>query len=90
MAATTVPTDHLAGRKNVPVHLTPELRRDLADLMANGRTATDVIRAAVRLAADTTRYAWEIGDVARDTDPDITGAQYRGQQLPCGHRVGTA
>lgn len=40
------------GRKNVPVHLTPEFRRDLSILMADGARASDVIRDAVRDRAD--------------------------------------
>lgn len=40
------------GRKNVPVHLTPEFRRDLSILMAEGARASDVIRDAVRDRAD--------------------------------------
>jgi Arc/MetJ-type ribon-helix-helix transcriptional regulator len=90
MAAATAHTDHLAGRKNVPVHLTPDYRDDLAVLMRNGRSATDAIRAAVRTMADAHRYAWESGDVAEDVDPDITAATYRGKRLPCGHTVGLA
>jgi hypothetical protein len=77
-----------ADRKNVQVHLSPDLRADLDILMRNGRGSTDVIRAAVRLYADAHLSAWEAGDVPPDADPRVTYAAYAGMALPCGHQVG--
>lgn len=77
-----------AGRKNVPVHLTPAMRDDLAVLMANGARASDVIRAAVAHMANAYRRAHEYGDVPTDQDPQITGTRYAGEPLPCGHTMG--
>jgi hypothetical protein len=75
-------------RKNVPVHLTPGFRDDLAVLMANGQRASDVIRQAVHHAAEAYRRARDYGDVPHDTAPRITQAVYAGETLPCGHTVG--
>jgi hypothetical protein len=71
-----------ATQKNVPVHLTPAFRDDLAVLMANGARASDVIRAAVADRADAYRRAWEHGDVPPDTDPTIRGCTYSGELRP--------
>lgn len=71
-----------ASQKNVPVHLTPGFRDDLAVLMANGARASDVIRAAVADRADAYRRAWEHGDVPTDTDPVIRGCTYDGEPHP--------
>lgn len=90
MAHATVPATNTpppVGR-NVPVRLTETFHDDLTLLMANGRTATDVIRAAVRIMADAHRSAWDYGDIPRDTDPRIMHAVYAGQTLICGHTVG--
>lgn len=78
MAANSIPP----GRKNVPVHLTPQFRDDLAVLMANGARASDVIRAAVADRADAYRRAWEHGDVPPDQDPVIRGCTYSGEPRP--------
>lgn len=87
MAPSTVPPP---GRKNVPVHLTPQFRDDLAILMRNGARASDVIRAAVHHAANAHRRAHDYGDVPPDQDPRITHAVYAGELLPCGHRAPAA
>jgi hypothetical protein len=78
MAATSIPPN----RKNVPVHLTPQFRDDLAILMANGARASDVIRAAVHHAADAYRRARDYADVPDGTDPVITGCTYASEALP--------
>jgi hypothetical protein len=70
------------GRKNVPVHLTPAFRDDLAVLMANGARASDVIRQAVHHAAEAYRRARDYGDVAPGADPEITGCTYAGEARP--------
>jgi hypothetical protein len=69
-------------RKNVPVHLTPGFRDDLAVLMANGARASDVIRTAVHHAADAYRRAHNYGDVPHDQDPVIRGCTYSGETRP--------
>ena len=68
-----------AGQKNVPVHLTPGFRDDLAVLMANGARASDVVRDAVHHMADAYRRGDDYGDVADGTDPVITGCTYDGE-----------
>jgi hypothetical protein len=78
MAANSIPP----ARKNVPVHLTPGFRDDLAVLMANGARASDVIRQAVHHAADAYRRARDYGDVPDDQDPVITGCTYASEALP--------
>lgn len=90
MAPDTVPATNTpppVGR-NVPVRLTQDFHDDLTTLMANGRTATDVIREAVRHMADAYRCAHDYGDMPHDQDPRIMHAVYAGQTLICGHTVG--
>ena len=58
------------------VRMTDELADDLAVLMCDGTSASDAVRTAVALLANTYRCAHDHGDVPPGTAPRILGVRY--------------
>jgi hypothetical protein len=78
MATTQHPTPPDVG-KNAPVRVTRDMHDDLTILMSTGATLTDVIRAAVRQAADIHRTAWANGVCPTGTAPIVAAYSLHAQ-----------
>lgn len=62
--------------KTLSVKVTADLHDDLAIIVTRGVNVSDAVRAAVALAADAYRSAWEYGDVPDGIAPRLI-ALYR-------------
>jgi hypothetical protein len=58
------------------VRLDDDLSDDLATVTRTGVTASDAVRLALALLANTYRCAWDHGDVPDDQAPRILGVRY--------------
>lgn len=62
--------------KPLSVRVDADLYYDLATVIQTGVTASDAVRHALRLLADTYRKAWDYGDCPDGTAPQIVAVQY--------------